>query len=486
VVFFALSDTVFSVAVAPDAALPELGAVLTPTRFLGRLHPILVHVPIAFATAAGVWELWRALRRDASPNRWTPVFLWIAAIAALAAVGSGWMNAAWEYAKEPSDTLERHRWLGTAAAVLLVALAWLTRGSDRAPPFASVRIAQRLGAIAVAAVVGITAHLGGSLVYGEDYLLKGLWGRPPVTQPVRPPAGPPASVAAPANPPDPAALAMFHDRIEPLLEAHCASCHGPTKRKGGLRLVPIAAAFPEDRDTWAILPGDPDASELLIRVMLPPDDPDAMPPEKPLRPEEIEALRDWIAAGAPRPAGEFGSAASPATAAEPPPAIGAGLSPQALAAATAAIEARGGIVRPLYAGASQFDVSVSRAANPWTDEDLALLDPLASVIAELDLSQSRIGDRGLAALPEFPALTRLRLDGTAVSDVGVAGLGKHAGLTTVHLVGTQVSDAGLARLLEHPAMAKVFVWRSRVTSEGLARAQLEHAAIEVVGDVGGP
>jgi hypothetical protein len=56
-------------------------------------------------------------------------------------------------------------------------------------------------------------------------------------------------------------------------------------------------------DTGASLaPGDPGASLLLERIALPGDHDDLMPPKGgPLRPDQIEAIRTWIADGAPIP-----------------------------------------------------------------------------------------------------------------------------------------------------------------------------------------
>ena len=47
------------------------------------------------------------------------------------------------------------------------------------------------------------------------------------------------------------------------------------------------------------MPSDPDASEIFVRITLPEDDSDIMPPEEdPLNEEEIETVRAWIINGA--------------------------------------------------------------------------------------------------------------------------------------------------------------------------------------------
>ncbi len=93
----------------------------------------------------------------------------------------------------------------------------------------------------------------------------------------------------------------FTRDIRPILSQHCFKCHGMDQQKGKLRLDDRAAATkPAKSDEIAIVPGKPDASELLRRVTS--DDPDeVMPPpkeKKPLTPAQIETLRAWIASGA--------------------------------------------------------------------------------------------------------------------------------------------------------------------------------------------
>jgi mono/diheme cytochrome c family protein len=86
--------------------------------------------------------------------------------------------------------------------------------------------------------------------------------------------------------------------VRPILSDHCFTCHGPDagKRKAKLRLDVREVAL----DKQAIVPGDPDASELIYRIHA--DDPEEhMPPPEsraPLTAAQKEILRRWIAEGA--------------------------------------------------------------------------------------------------------------------------------------------------------------------------------------------
>ena len=91
----------------------------------------------------------------------------------------------------------------------------------------------------------------------------------------------------------------FARDIQPLLARRCYSCHGPDTREAGLRLdQPAAATAALDSGATAVVPGDVAASEIIARITSTDHDLQ-MPPEGPrLTAAEVEALKQWITAGA--------------------------------------------------------------------------------------------------------------------------------------------------------------------------------------------
>ena len=91
----------------------------------------------------------------------------------------------------------------------------------------------------------------------------------------------------------------FNRDIRPILSDKCFHCHGPDakKREADLRLDVREIAVKDG----AIVPGHPEKSEMIARILTTEKD-DHMPPAKakltPLTPVEIETLKKWIAEGA--------------------------------------------------------------------------------------------------------------------------------------------------------------------------------------------
>jgi hypothetical protein len=90
----------------------------------------------------------------------------------------------------------------------------------------------------------------------------------------------------------------FNRDIRPILSDRCYSCHG---NDVGNRQAELRLDTQDGATEWAIIPGDAENSEVMLRVSS--DDPEyRMPPpdskKPPLTAEQIQLLRRWIDAGA--------------------------------------------------------------------------------------------------------------------------------------------------------------------------------------------
>lgn len=434
-------------------------------RFLGRLHPMVVHFPLALIiVAAGLESLW-FFRKGRGVSRTAMTCLVIGATAAVLAAWLGWLNAAHEpRGQSVALTLALHRWIGIAAAgVACLALSftlparfhqrWAVHG-------------YRWSLIIAAALVSIGGFFGGELVHGRGYLVAVF--RAPTAAP-RP--LPPVEVrddavgVAPIN---------FAKQIRPIFAERCSDCHVPERRRGDLVLIPISAAFARPPTEWVIQPGHPDRSPMLMRLSLPADDPDRMPRDgDPLSDTQIALIARWIAQGA-----SFVDA-SP----DPPrparPALDAAAL-QARSRAMAAIQDRGGIAVALADDRLDVAVNFSVAEPAVTDGDLALLRGLEPCLTRLDLSRTAVTDGALRQLVSFAALQRVRLDQTAITDAGVEILSALDGIVWLNLVGTSVTDACIDAIARMADLEQVYLWQTGVTPLGVSTLQQLRPDLEVV------
>ena len=221
-------------------ALPDL---------IGRFHPLLLHFPIGLLAWAAVVELICIYRKRGVPEdgpESLPFVVPGAAFAILASV-TGWLLAD---PNDPDTALAWHRWLGVSTSLLAILTCGVGIAASRGSSVAgsSYRLALFL---CVPTLMG-AGHIGGELKWGDGFVEKGFEkvffserasGEDPVVPAEREvvakadSGGAQAEVAS-ADVSIPAELAaeeLFHDKVKPLLDKHCVSCHGPEKAKGKLR-----------------------------------------------------------------------------------------------------------------------------------------------------------------------------------------------------------------------------------------------------------
>ena len=429
--------------------------------FVGRFHPLLVHLPIGILILALIAE-------GIGQRHLVRFALLLGAWSAIAAGAAGVLLADW--GSYDPVLLLWHRGLGLVIPVLAVLTYWLnSRRGDREPQ--SRRHYQlSAGSLLVAVIIG--GHLGGSLSRGAGYLTRhlpaslrmvaGLPGEEEITR---------LAVGNPDTTP------VYGALIQPILTARCGSCHNADRKKGGLVLTNAAGLVAGGRQGKVIVPGRADESELLIRLSLPPGHTDAMPPDHSIPIAEAELLRWWIDQGASTDV-MLSAIERPASVRRTLAAYGLDDLPMGIfalplrAADTAAVaQARrtGLIVQPLAGSVSYLSISAASLPSGWGGAELESLRSLAANVAWVDLARTAVGDSALALLGTMKHLTRLRLSQTRVTDIGLEQLRQLSYLEYLNLVDTDVTDRGLRALEGLSRLRAIYLWGTHATQGGVAR-----------------
>jgi hypothetical protein len=98
--------------------------------------------------------------------------------------------------------------------------------------------------------------------------------------------------------PDADAIKFFESKVRPVLVARCLKCHGPAQQKGQLRLDSREAVLKGGESGEVVVSGKPSESlliEAINRTGL------EMPPDAPLKDNEIATLTEWVRRGLPWP-----------------------------------------------------------------------------------------------------------------------------------------------------------------------------------------
>ncbi len=260
---------------------------------LGRLHPMVVHFPIAILLLALVVETltWNGRRPYLEGSKRLLLGLGV-----LSAVVAGALGLVLENAEGfSSQGVTWHKWAGVAT-VLLAVLCYLLFRRHQAAPNAATRMQYRSALVTVSLAVAVAGHFGAEVTHGEEYLTEMLpWNQPEAIDidPVLLNALDTGAVLTDAQ------LVELNLGVRAIFAHNCFKCHSSNKVEGGLRLDEKEYAFLGGETGPSIVPGNSAESELVRRLLLPRDDKESMPEDRAALPDhEIALIRTWIDLGA--------------------------------------------------------------------------------------------------------------------------------------------------------------------------------------------
>lgn len=136
------------------------------TSWLGRLHSVAVHFPIAMIVGAFLVELFGLWRQTSRWRDAARTMLLVGAVGALVATVLGWFAGGF-YLYDRNPVLTLHRWLGTLITAATLLLAWIATRPPRLSAAPRRLYWWLLSSLTIA--VAIQGFLGGTFVHG------GLW-----------------------------------------------------------------------------------------------------------------------------------------------------------------------------------------------------------------------------------------------------------------------------------------------------------------------
>lgn len=198
--------------------------------FLGRFHPIILHLPIGALVVLFFMEIVNAKRPKLNLNSACNLLLWFSVLSFIPTVALGFFLASRGHYNE--DLLDSHKWLGWFTAIISVWLLVL-RNKKAAKPSEGVSKVYKVFLLINVILLSLAGHYGGSLTHGASYLTKYM---PSKMKAVLGVSNSEAYLAMTPGDSTSKEAIYFKENVEPIMEKHCYDCHGPDKEKGGVRL----------------------------------------------------------------------------------------------------------------------------------------------------------------------------------------------------------------------------------------------------------
>ena len=426
--------------------------------FLGRMHPVLVHLPIGILIFGILLCFFPQNGKNALLPSIRLAFL-IGGIAALAAGGTGFL----QYQQEGFawEDVQLHLMGGVITAVGSFGVYALVKNAE------ALTTQIRVLALGLGLILGITGHWGGNLTHGEGYFtevlpadLQSLFGAV-----VQPELGPQLTEETWEN------AQLYAEVIQPILNKNCKSCHNPRNRKGELDLSSFAALRKGGEEGMVLTAGDAAHSALFARLLLPKEDEKHMPPAEKNQPskEEIALIESWIQGGAKESSTLAAAGISKDQIErfilknEIPFYPTSALAPLAADSLTALKEV-GLFAEAVEVGSGLLKVSCINLPS-FQDSDWKVLESVKSRIAYLDLSGTQVTDAVVEQLAALPNLTVLKLNSTGIAGNSLKKLATLNNLKLLYLNKTGVNLSQLQAMSLSKSLQKVFAFDTPASLE---------------------
>ena len=423
--------------------------------FFGRLHPLLVHLPIGFILLALLFDLKR-FKEKGSRFNFLNIIWFLAFISSFFSALMGWLLAQNGYYIDAD--LTPHQYTGILL-VFFSCLGWVLRIKNINMP----SLFMRINNLIVLFLLILVGHLGGSLTHGSDYLTKHAPDFITSKQEYKNKLFEEYTLDS---------IVVFKDFVQPLLNEKCVACHNNNISRGGLNLSNIESIKKGGRSGAAFVSKNPSKSLIFKRISFSQDNEKFMPPTGiPFSYHEIQLVQWWIQEGAnyTDSLNEFSITPEIQTlllkqygldTREKPWVEKVKLDPLP-PSAVIALEKANFSLRTLSQNNPLLDLRYQ--GEKLSQQALTLMETYAPYITWLNLSNCKITNSDLKTIAKLENLTRLNLQQNSIRTNDLAPLNTLSHLEILNLHSTLVNQDVFEILKSIPSLKKVFLWNTKVS-----------------------
>ena len=200
--------------------------------FLGRFHPIILHLPIGALIVLFFMELINSVNSKLNLESACNILLWFSVISIIPTLLLGFLlGSSGNY---DDELLNSHKWLGWFTALICVWLVVIREKKSISNP-KKVSNFYRVFLFVNVILLSFAGHYGGYLTHGEDYLTKYM---PVAMKKMIGLDNENAEyIVINEEVDDSSSEAVYYEKtIRPIIQTYCFECHNVDKQKGDMRL----------------------------------------------------------------------------------------------------------------------------------------------------------------------------------------------------------------------------------------------------------
>lgn len=435
------------------------------SQVVGQFHPLLVHLPIGillFAFLMILYQKWQKVELTDAIS----LALLLGSIGALLSCIAGWFLA--QSGEYEAEIVQKHQWTAIASTVFGCAAYFYKKQ-------------RTILSSVMAATLTIAGHFGGTITHGEGYLL----GKEEKLVEISKKLEKQTKIDSTNSQKKTLKQTfLYNEKVAPILEKKCYSCHSSRKKKGGLRLDSEILIRKGGKNGEVLHPGNPSKSSLYANLLLPLEDDKHMPPKgKPqLTYTEISILNYWIKKGASftgeieaetvipqvitltTPLNEVSTENNPSE----------DLEPEILELnlhkpdqkALEKLKNDKIVINSEGLEGKKLAVNFVNIKN-LNPNHIADLQVIRENIFSLKINNKSLSDVNLGQIKTFENLEKLNLEQTAITDNGIKELVNLKNLKQLNLYDTNISDESIEALSSIKTLKVLYLWKTKISESGI-------------------
>ncbi|MDC8006161.1 FN3 associated domain-containing protein [Aureisphaera galaxeae] len=419
--------------------------------FLGRFHPLLLHLPIGALVLAFFLDILGRIQKN-YPSAAIKNILGFTTFFAIITCFLGYFLSLEGGYEE--NTLDWHLYTGILTALLTAVLFFRSLKAS----FHSEKSFLILFIISIISI-SVAGHFGSVLTHGDQFLFEyaGAAKKERTIEMVD-------------------SLKIYDDVVAKIFNDKCLQCHNATKMKGELSLTSEAAMLKGGETGTIFLKGNAEESLLYQQLLLPIHHEDHMPPEgkEQLTKDEIWLIKHWIDHGL-----DFKNYVVNPTENDTLEKL---LSkylvfnkieiPKASKSDIEEIQAAGFRVLEIVPGEAALNIKYIDTLP--SQETIDLLSNLKEQIVELDFGASPITDPMTQVFRKFQNLKTLRLNSDSITDASVKNFKNLKQLEVLNIYNTNITNKGLEALLGTIQPQQIYTWQTHVDRDFAYKMATDH------------
>ena len=429
-------------------------------KWLGKMHPLLLHFPIVLGTTIGLYYILDKKNKiDAVYANY--ILIINALLSSIVAIFGIFLSKQDSY---DGSIILLHKWGGVSIALISWLFVYLQQGLIH---FKNSYQTRWISSLMYLSVLFIFTHKGAQLTHGINAISF------------------PEAVAAKKT--DKVILdsnaTLYEQAVKPILEQKCIGCHGTDKVKGALLLNSPENIIKGGKGGNILVSSKDKEATMFTRIHLPMSDEKHMPPDgkMQLTKEEVSILSRWIKAG-----GDFKTKMSAIAKTDSLFILANSYKPTE----SNVVVKKSGLpdlksfntnyctVDYLFNGSDEIDVNFFQG-NFYNPAQLKSLEKIKNQIVQLNLQNMPMKEEDIQSVAQFINLRTLNLNYTGLNIKALAPLKQMAMLNSLSICGVDFNEASLNSFLQKLKISNLHIWSTTMPLAKLQNIVSKYPAIHV-------